>query len=254
MKFLSQLTLLLVLPLIITLSSCKKNDNHPIDKSLVLNLTLDGNSNDQSIYKTAGIIDSALISTDRNSKPGSAGLFDSTGTYIRIPNSDLLDTISKFSLCAWIKPISFNGVGNNTIINKGYAPWGNPYYQYHLGITGNKHLTYPGSFTVAVSIDNQYTILVSDPHTWTPGNWYHVVGTYDGDSLKLFVNGEQKKAMYLKGAVGHFQRDVFIGKTAEAISKSTGLPAVTNTPGTIDEIRIYNRALKEQEIKSLFNQ
>jgi hypothetical protein len=254
---------ILICLLLISLSlfpGCKQSDNGsnnnnnngtptPVDKSLVLYLPLDGNLIDQSSYAHTGIIDSASFTQDRNSKINGSGLFDSTFTYIRIPNSSPLDTMKYLTLSAWVKPVSFEGIGNNTIINKGFPPpFQNPYYQYHLGITGNKYPNFPGSFLFSVSLSNQNTTLVSAIDEWSIGNWYHVAGTYDGENLKLYVNGALQVSLGAQGTIDHFERDVYIGKTVEY----TKLPS--NTPGAIDEVRIYSRALTAAEILSLYNQ
>jgi hypothetical protein len=49
---------------------------------------------------------------------------------IAISNTQLLDTINRITLAAWIKPISFAGIGDNAIVEKPYYSYTNPYYQY----------------------------------------------------------------------------------------------------------------------------
>jgi hypothetical protein len=226
-----------------------QHDPSPIDKSLVLDLPLNGDDKDYSRYAASGIVDSASFTFDMNSRSNDAGLFDSTQSYIRVPNSTVLDTLRGISLCALIKPVSFEGIGNNAIITKGASSFANPYYQYHLGIVGNKYPTArPSSFIFAVSISGQYVYVVASANSWTPGNWYEVVGTYDRDSLKLFVNGTEKVSLFAPGTIDHFGKDVFIGKTEGYTNPYDSKNS--NTPATIDEVRIYSRALSIQEIKS----
>lgn len=79
----------------------------------------------------------------------------------------------------------------------------------------------------------------------TPGEWYHVAATYDkdGEGMKLYVNGD------LKGSNGYnaesfedwaVPQNWYIGKA------NWDDPLF---PGIIDEFRIYERPLDEDEIK-----
>jgi hypothetical protein len=215
-------------------------------KQLVLYLPLDKTITDESIYQHTVISNNTVTAEDRQSRAVHAHDFDSTSTYIQIRNSEKLDNINTITLSAWVKPVSFFGVGNNTIINKGFSPWGEPYYQYHLGITGSKRSSLPASFVFAVSVNNKYTYITTPAREWTSEKWYHVAGTYDGKVLRLYVNGVERQSLLAPGQMGHFERDVFIGKTDELVRKSS------NTPGTFDEIRIYKKALSARQIRKLY--
>jgi hypothetical protein len=78
------------------------------------------------------------------------------------------------------------------------------------------------------------------------GSWCHLAGTYDGDSLKCYLNGSLLGSSY-----------------AGSISVSSSSPLyfsyddVQNFPyeltGSIDEVRIWNYARTEQEIRNSMN-
>ena len=44
-------------------------------------------------------------------------------------------------------------------------------------------------FVFGLSTDDDITYMDS-PEDFTPGAWHHVVGTYDGDTMRLYVDGE----------------------------------------------------------------
>ena len=75
-----------------------------------------------------------------------------------------------------------------------------------------------------------------------PANvWTHLAGTYDGATVRLFVNGTQVASAAITGA----------------IATSTGALRIGGNSmwgeyfqGTIDEVRIYNRALTPAEIQT----
>lgn len=73
-----------------------------------------------------------------------------------------------------------------------------------------------------------------------PGTWQFVAGTYDGEKLRLYVDGELKTESAASGKInGGF--DIEIGWGAEP-------PGAAPFVGVMDEIRFYNRALSDDEI------
>jgi len=75
------------------------------------------------------------------------------------------------------------------------------------------------------------------------GEWYFVAGTYDGVSAKLYINGALFNEKPFSGNIQICSNNVGIG------ARSGGLFPFY---GTVDEVRIYNRALSEEEIKWLY--
>jgi len=147
------------------------------------------NAKDESANGNNGIVHGAILTTDRYGVSNKAYEFDGIDDFIEINNSDSLNPTKGITLFAWIKPVSFIGKGNTGIIDKAYYNHSNPYYQYHLGITGDQYPRFPSSFAFSLAIKNNYELLTANQQ-WIPNNWYFVTGTYDGVKMKLFVNGE----------------------------------------------------------------
>lgn len=77
-------------------------------------------------------------------------------------------------------------------------------------------------------------------------DWHHVVGTYDGTNIKLYLDGTARgETGSTSGTIRSVTTDLFVGA-----SNSVGGTAF---PGTIDHVMIWNRALDEDEISSLFS-
>lgn len=75
--------------------------------------------------------------------------------------------------------------------------------------------------------------------------WTHVVGTYDGAVMKLYVNGTAVANLPVSGGtLPYSTADMIIGGQANDRNYFDGL---------IDEVMIFNRALTDQEILSIFN-
>ena len=75
-----------------------------------------------------------------------------------------------------------------------------------------------------------------------PGQWYHMVGTYNKGDMKIYLNGkllDETTVSY--NSIPYASYSLYLG----ALYYS-GVSSVMN--GTIDELRIYNRALTPEEV------
>ena len=85
-----------------------------------------------------------------------------------------------------------------------------------------------------------------------PDQWSFVVGTYDGKSLRLYINGKEEVQQNHQGNIMPMLSESFL-----SIGSEDGRTNCSNCPGTryfkglIDEVSIYNRALTEAEIQSI---
>lgn len=68
--------------------------------------------------------------------------------------------------------------------------------------------------------------------------WHHVVATWDGESGKLFLDGEKHVDIPVSGELAQTDDPLHIGDGRE----------MRHFNGIVDEVRIYNRALDEDEI------
>ncbi len=80
--------------------------------------------------------------------------------------------------------------------------------------------------------------------TFTLGQWYHLVGVYNGTNINFYINGVSVgTAAYTFGALSNPDGILSIG----------GGGAAGNTfDGSIDDVRIYNRALSASEVAQLY--
>ncbi|MEF8780262.1 MAG: LamG-like jellyroll fold domain-containing protein [Haloferacaceae archaeon] len=75
--------------------------------------------------------------------------------------------------------------------------------------------------------------------------WYHLVGVYDGDEVRLYVDGELADATPVTGEMSDASAsDVGIGENLERTGR--------HFSGRIDEPRLYDRALGEAEVDTLY--
>lgn len=75
---------------------------------------------------------------------------------------------------------------------------------------------------------------------WVPGTWYHIVGTYDGNAMRLYIDGQLDPASpVLRPGMVH------AGVAGAYIGSNRGQYAFK---GAIDEVRVYDRALSAEEV------
>lgn len=181
-----------------------------------------------SSAKVAGKLGQALRFNGSNSavSVGAASPLNISGTQI---------TIS-----AWIYPVGFGGGSLGRIIDKNDGTNG------YLFIVSN----FPGANTIKFGINasavNGTDVCEAADNSISLNRWQHVTIVYN-NGCTFYVNGQAKSNNYqISGSINATPTVPFtIG------SRSSDTARVFN--GSIDEVRVYNRALSGAEVKSLYN-
>ena len=71
--------------------------------------------------------------------------------------------------------------------------------------------------------------------------WHHIAGVYDGSKAIIYINGDFDSEKKFEGDLKHNGENFWMGAR-----KSDGLPY----HGLLDELRLYNRGLSEDEVKN----
>ncbi len=89
---------------------------------------------------------------------------------------------------------------------------------------------------------------LSKPHPLEEDTWHHVVGTYDGSTMKIYVDGEL--------ALEEDQAFDFLGTNDQdlRIGCSKDRPQYSFEGGSIDEAAVWRRALSDDEVKEIMNE
>ncbi|MBN8705617.1 MAG: LamG domain-containing protein [Bacteroidetes bacterium] len=215
---------------------------------LILDLPFDQSvSNSSSIPLQISVFGDPVFTTGKH---GTAIKLDGIDDYIEIKNNPELNPKS-ITLTVWVNVhTSFYGIGNNTIIDKPYSEHNDPYYQYHLGISGDEYGSGSGYSTFGFSIcGNEYGIpLGTSNGFWQTGKWYMVTATFDDQTKRscLYVDGKLIVSQIKNISVKDMGQNLFIGRF--------GNLTYAFTPIILDDLRIYNYALSSQEIATLANQ
>lgn len=160
-----------------------------------------------------------------------------TGYYEAEPSLEI-DT-PEITVEAWIcmKQYPWTGMGRRWIVSKNM----NDEYESHYGLlvfrSGASAFLNIGG-TKADAYEAQ-----SDQGLVKLGCWHHAAMTYDGRDLKVYLDGREvgSRAIDKKRVPG--TAPLFIGCRQDERS---------HFPGAIDEVRIYERALSEQEVRARY--
>lgn len=175
-------------------------------------------------------------------KYGNALLFSSNGA-VDLGNSTSLQITGSMTIEAWINPSAFPGNDSGVVSKRG--PTGDLGYQLDTTVD-----TGPRTIGFKLADPSGSSMIRYGSTTLVTGSWQHVAGVYDAatQTMHVYLNGVLDDGSSV-GTVASSQRnsslDVFIGKRAGA----TGM----EFSGTIDEVRIYSRALSQSEIQADMN-
>ena len=201
-----------------------------------------GNANDESGNGNNGTVNGATLTSDRNGNANSAYSF--SNNYILVPSSSLFNS-NNLSVSMWVS--SSNIQRQFALIRLTYTNASNE----HFGIGFNDLASY-GVENIA-KYNNPNCIAGNG---WQKNekiqnimdsNFHHVVGTINGNTLKLYIDGVLVKTMTTaySQTSSCWNGDLQIGRNW------------SSNPnyfiGKIDDIGIWNRALTDQEISNLYN-
>lgn len=173
-----------------------------------------------------------LPSCESSPTPPTYGLeFDGVDDYVALGNSTALGFTSQdFTIEAWIK---LDVTDRGMMIFRRYS-WNNDGYRLNTGTGGNIQ------FYTFQSGANQLS--KSSSGVLVAGNWSHVVVVRQGASVRLWVDGVDVTTTFGShiGPAYSASRQTYIG-TSYALEAFNG---------TISEVRIWNYARTESEIKA----
>lgn len=188
--------------------------------------SFDGNANDSSGKRNNGIVHGVVPTEDRFGKANKAYRFN-RGNYIEVPNAQTLQRITKaITISAWVKPREWDN-GVMPIMQKGNQR------EFQIILSYVNGFCWYGFGKTRRSKASQL------------GKWQQVALTCEyGKDARVYLDGEL----------------VGVGKADRELTTNT-LPLLIGCGpygdmdyfiGDMDDVRVYNRALSEQEVKELY--
>jgi hypothetical protein len=158
---------------------------------------------------------------------------DGINDYILLPNFDVSGTA--ITITAWVRFSSLPGDVDQRFISKATDTSEQGHY-WMLGQMGNR-------LRFRLKAGGTTTTLIASSGNLAVGTWYHTAAVYDGSTMRLYLNGAE------------------VGSTSKsgAVNTSTSVPVnIGRSPdgsnffrGSMDAVRLYNRALTASEIAAV---
>lgn len=181
------------------------------------------NANNGTYMNGVGLGAAGLLPTETGN---TAATFDGTNDSVSIPNSSVLSPTQRVSVEAWVKPDSLPTAGSwSSVLSKNGAyavQFSGPRLEFALTQAGGarKRLLAPVGAIVA-------------------GRAYHVVGTYDGATQRLFINGAQVASVPLTGA---------IAASSDPLQVASYRRTTEFLAGSVDEPAVYSSGLSAAQV------
>jgi len=179
-----------------------------------------GNNNHGTIYG----------STWTDGKIGEGLYFTKLSDYVEVADSSSLDLTNQLTISAWIKPHDLPE-HEVKIVGKGYSST----YAYWLGF-------WPGSIILTVENSLGYCEAYY-PFAFVLDEWTHIAATWNRGVTCIYINGVLQNTnppRIYTGILTPNEYPLIIGSRDNAYNDYFN--------GTIDEIKIYNRALSAEQI------
>ncbi|HJS08614.1 MAG TPA: LamG-like jellyroll fold domain-containing protein [Pirellulales bacterium] len=198
----------------------------------------EGNTLDSAYHNTGTLLGGATFAAG---KVGQAFSFDGVDDEVRIPHRPSQDAGNQLTIEAWINPDtldhgrpiaqkrSLGNVGGFTLETTHSSIPGEP-------ANGLQFVLWTGSTPTSIR-------LATPPDSLTAGAWQHVAATYDGSTMKIFVDGVELASQPASGTISPATEPLVIGRNVV-------IPAFA-WDGLIDELSLYNRALSPVEIQAI---
>jgi hypothetical protein len=245
----------------ILLLQSQLNAQISLGTGVALSYPFTGNANDASGNGHHGVVNGAILTTDRFGNPNQAYLFNGSTDYINtgnILNSVFSGVGNKFSISVWIKPTAI--MNNNMILAKiADGACFEDQRQFYFRLWNSKIMF--GYSSTLVTGNYRYptgSTLVNDLN-----QWYYIVVMYDGtistgdgiDRVKIYINGIAETVTVgatSTGTVGNIQPGSAPMGVGDYLNTSGAQCNSTAFNGKIDDLRIYDRLLNTAEISELF--
>ncbi|TAL47552.1 LamG domain-containing protein, partial [archaeon] len=155
---------------------------------------------------------------------GYCAAFDGNNDYIRM--TTMPTSFNAITVSTWVK---FNQVNTNNYLVLDSSE------KYILSVFNDK-LRFDAFDTADRITDGTTTI--------TTGQWYHLVGTYDGNKVRVYVNGVDDQSTPTLAS----------GPISPSSTMDLGGKATVYLNGLMDNVKIYSRVLSPDEISWEYNE
>lgn len=215
------------------------NLSHGQAPCLVAKYNFTGNAKDSSGNGYDLTVSGATLTKDRFARNNQAYHFD--GTQYLWATATPAFSNDKFSIAFWAKPEAGN-TANNRIVAVGP---GSTYWHYYANTTVESLDKFG---FVAHDVNGNFNFNDYTKKSYTTNKWVHIVSTYDGDSIKMYIDGTLNFASKVAAKVLKFTTNKYLQIGAAYYPDSP----LAGYKGDLDNIGIYCKSLTSAEVKDLY--
>lgn len=163
--------------------------------------------------------------------------FDGVDDYVDLGSVPSLTMTTGLSISAWCR--SAHATNNQRVIDKG-AIGTSPYLEYSLNLSGNV----AGKPSLEITTGGTLTAL-SGTQSYAVGTWFHLAGTWDGTTMRIYFNGIEDGSVGKTGTITPQNNNATLGYFAPFASFFFD--------GELDSITVFNRGLSSSEVFSIYS-
>jgi hypothetical protein len=168
--------------------------------------------------------------------------FVATGSNYSAKGDDASLRLTKFTVAAWFKTTK-DYSGNAYIVNKGGVGIDSVGQNLNYGL----YLDSKGRIAAGFETQNSTDYVVESPSSYNDGLWHYAFLSYDGSTLRLYVDGQQVAFKSTSGAVPDNTGTESLRVGANSL-KLNGY-----FTGSIEGVRVWNRATSSTEVADQYN-
>ena len=211
-------------------SGYNDSSSTPFNYGLIAWYPFDGNASDMSGNGNDGTVYGASSVEDRSSHESQALDFNGSNNHVELPSNVSSSLTKDLTISMWVHSSEF-GPGSQFLFLR---PTSGNSESVKLGISPE------GIIEFRINDDP----LNADVGV-TEGLWQHIVITFDGGMQKIYLDGPKVASRSKIASLDSTTEPSYI-----AVDKDSNLNQFFN--GSIDDIRIYDRALSAEEIELLY--
>ncbi len=220
-----------------------QNADVDLSTGLVAHFLFDGDANDV-VTGAMGDVMSATFVEDRFGNPESALRLNAGGDFVEVGHRDEFNLTEQMTFSFWLFYEPQPAGPFYTIFEKTGTPADDGHARYGAWIIRDRVEVCIEPAMNAPRIGPQSCLDSEIP--LEEGAWNHVAATYDGEQLTIFINGESAgNRAFEPSAISTNDSPIFIG--TDLFGRR---PVFLR--GTLDDLRIYDRAFTHEEILALF--
>jgi PKD repeat protein len=186
-----------------------------------------------SVTDTSGNGNNGVISGATRITTGHAGRalsFDGANDWVTVADAASLDLTTGLTLEAWVYPTSLGNANRAVIVKEGSSA--------SVYALSAHRSTTPRRPTGSVNVAGQRTVVGGSQ--LSTNTWAHLAVTYDGATLRLYVNGALSASLPVSGSIATSTGALRLGGTALGTQWFRG---------RLDDVRVYAAALTQAQIQ-----